>query len=687
MGVLDVKRKVVAEENRLDREAITEWMLDQSKELEYAKNIWGEQSSEYKKVQKGIEDTNKNAIMARTARELGLDSELTAANQKLNADLVAGDTARIERQKALEFQRIETAQAVNNAILNIERRRIDQQLALGKISTLESINQQEAIEDVAFENALKAIKERKDAEEKAAGPGKTPATDSYQLLLREEEVLIKGFLARKVETATRTQVELKRINETEIMSRIDTARTISDSEIAIAEQNMSRLTELRLTTAAQETDFRDEQTTRRFVRDQSAMIARINLAELEANKTKAEMQAMYAELQALEDKYWMDIETSRQEGWKSVITYVQEEVDAIRDASERKMDVARDEADWLLSQGEITRNQWAAETQAALDNWYASEKANLTRLADAYFQMGAERVAEHRRTLAQLEDLEIRYNRASRERQREQEAGYRALMTQMTQSFTNGIVSWITYQKTFKDAMIASWNGIVMAFIQAVQRMVTQWIVQHVLMAALKKLFVIENTALDATQAAAHGAFTDIEVMSTYAGEGAKTAARAASVTADVAMTGVGEAAKATIGRVSVLRAAAKAAAHAFSSVMEALPFPANVIVAPIAAAGAFLGTMAVGAFEKGGVVHDDMIAQVHKNEMVLPSQISLGLQQIIKGPPGVSGGSPIIHLHSSPTFIGNEAWMKDNLRKQENEITRMIKLAMRKNALPSAPW
>jgi hypothetical protein len=48
------------------------------------------------------------------------------------------------------------------------------------------------------------------------------------------------------------------------------------------------------------------------------------------------------------------------------------------------------------------------------------------------------------------------------------------------------------------------------------------------------------------------------------------------------------------------LKDAASAARGAFKSVMHALPFPANVIVAPMAAAGAFA---AVEAFEHGGVV------------------------------------------------------------------------------------
>ena len=83
------------------------------------------------------------------------------------------------------------------------------------------------------------------------------------------------------------------------------------------------------------------------------------------------------------------------------------------------------------------------------------------------------------------------------------------------------------------------------------------------------------------------------------------------------------------IGDMKQAKDAGHAAASAFTWVMQEVPFPANAIVAPVAAAAAFTSVM---AFEQGGVVPKDAMAQVHKKEMILPADLSEGLQHMIKG-------------------------------------------------------
>ncbi len=74
-------------------------------------------------------------------------------------------------------------------------------------------------------------------------------------------------------------------------------------------------------------------------------------------------------------------------------------------------------------------------------------------------------------------------------------------------------------------------------------------------------------------------------------------------------------------------------------------PWPLNLVLAPTLAAAAFAGTMAFA--EKGALVPDDMLMNVHKDEMVLPAKIAGPLQgALAQGAFGGGGssfyGSPI---------------------------------------------
>ena len=101
----------------------------------------------------------------------------------------------------------------------------------------------------------------------------------------------------------------------------------------------------------------------------------------------------------------------------------------------------------------------------------------------------------------------------------------------------------------------------------------------------------------------------------------------------------------------SIVSAAAVAAAHAFKWVIENVPFPVNVVLAPTVAAGVFAGVAAYKTFvsaEKGAAISHDTMLLAHAGEMVLPPKISLGLQSIIntgEGPAGTGRGFPGVNV------------------------------------------
>ena len=92
------------------------------------------------------------------------------------------------------------------------------------------------------------------------------------------------------------------------------------------------------------------------------------------------------------------------------------------------------------------------------------------------------------------------------------------------------------------------------------------------------------------------------------------------------AATVTGNAARGTSDRIaageSILKSAKTAAAKGFDAGMK-FPFPMDLVMAPVLAAGAFAGVMAFDAFEQGGIVGHTGMAQLHKNEMVLPAPIA----------------------------------------------------------------
>lgn len=123
-------------------------------------------------------------------------------------------------------------------------------------------------------------------------------------------------------------------------------------------------------------------------------------------------------------------------------------------------------------------------------------------------------------------------------------------------------------------------------------------------------------------------------------GFGKKEAAKAGMAAGSEALQcGIAEAGAQTRGEIedkanaeSSLKMAWQAAKGAFKSVMEVVPFPFNVVLAPIAGAAAFAGTMALGS-SKGGEYYvdgDDKPYLLHKNETVLPSGVADNFRTVV---------------------------------------------------------
>jgi hypothetical protein len=142
----------------------------------------------------------------------------------------------------------------------------------------------------------------------------------------------------------------------------------------------------------------------------------------------------------------------------------------------------------------------------------------------------------------------------------------------------------------------------------------------------------------------------------------------------------------------SIGRAAATAAAHAFKWVMEVVPFPANVILAPLTAAGAFASVLAFGALASaagGAVLDKDTLVQAHAREMILPASISTGLQSVIAGGSVGPQGSALSSsaavrgstFHISPKITVHQTGDSSG-RMSTEEISAAVSLGIRRGMI-----
>jgi hypothetical protein len=143
----------------------------------------------------------------------------------------------------------------------------------------------------------------------------------------------------------------------------------------------------------------------------------------------------------------------------------------------------------------------------------------------------------------------------------------KADIDQISDHLTTGFNGWLAGHEKFRQAVAQTWNNIVLTAVQSIEKIAAQWIAQHLKMLLFKQ------------------------------------ATDKAGVLSTATSTAQGDTIKRASGIKEVLQAAKTTAVHAFKSVWHALPFPLNAVLAPVVAAGAFAGALALGAFAQGGAV------------------------------------------------------------------------------------
>ncbi|MGZ3249412.1 MAG: phage tail length tape measure family protein, partial [Croceibacterium sp.] len=231
-------------------------------------------------------------------------------------------------------------------------------------------------------------------------------------------------------------------------------------------------------------------------------------------------------------------------------------------------------------------------------------------------------------------------------------------------STVSGFTGMLSDTMTWAQAVRGVYGSLVNVVDQVLSRMLTNWIVTHVLMTAEQRAQIAAQTAIQ------------------VAGEGAKVAATVVGSQAQVAATAVGTAEKGAIVGVSNLKeitshaaAGAAAAYHAMAGIPVVGPVLGAVAAAATFAAIEGFGSMA--AFEKGiDMVPQNMPAYLHSGERVFPAADNRKIIAAVERGSGGGGGrngdvNMTNNFHLAP---GTPKSFSQQLQDHASDLKAMVK-------------
>ena len=220
------------------------------------------------------------------------------------------------------------------------------------------------------------------------------------------------------------------------------------------------------------------------------------------------------------------------------------------------------------------------------------------------------------------------------------QAAYHSYIDGIVSSTISGLDKMISGQMTWKQFGISVYQSVAREAIQQVEKMASEWIVKHLLMAAASKLLGIAQTDASPATAAAAAASSKAQVL---------------------ALAGV-------------------AGAGGVAS-MAAAPWPLDM-TAPAFGASMQAAALSLGSFAQGtNMLPNDMIAQVHAGERIVPAADNKAMIAALNGGGGNTandnrrGGDTHLNIHS--TYHGDPH--PKTLYDQQDDIIDIMKKAHRR--------
>ena len=127
-------------------------------------------------------------------------------------------------------------------------------------------------------------------------------------------------------------------------------------------------------------------------------------------------------------------------------------------------------------------------------------------------------------------------------------------------------------------------------------------------------------------------------------------------IAAQVMLAVLGKAAQNKANQAAIEGSAGRAGAAQVADVMEAVPYPANLWMAPLMAAAAYaeaMGFGAAGKAAKGGIWPEDSVGFFQAEEMTLPADLSRGVRDLIRQGGAIAGNTTNAPMFANCTFTG----------------------------------
>ncbi|MDD5271080.1 MAG: phage tail tape measure protein [Methylovulum sp.] len=396
--------------------------------------------------------------------------------------------------------------------------------------------------------------------------------------------------------------------------------------------------------------------------EQQAANAKIKTLKNERIALEADTQATLASIDQDAVAKGIELDTAKYENDKRVEeqdkALAEENLTAQSQAALDELDIREAAAQQELDLGNITESEHLDKLRGFARERLAIE---LQLLADKRKLLDKDALALAQ-NLHEKEALERAYQQKVQQLDNDAENNKRAIFEGLVAPFknamsqmTNGV---LTGQQTISNAVRNAANSVLVSyastFLQERAMAAAQWAwklaniqANSAQEKAIKNGDVIWAAALwagDKARLAAHWAweklgFGEKEAAKVTTKAGSELAQAGAVVAGQTLQTGATIAGAETRTAVetesnakSGLGAAWRAAKSAFASVMDVVPFPFNLVLAPIAGAAAFTGVMALGSAKDGewSVDKDESPFLLHRKESVLPAGVAENFRSVV---------------------------------------------------------
>lgn len=363
----------------------------------------------------------------------------------------------------------------------------------------------------------------------------------------------------------------------------------------------------------------------------------------------------------------------------------------------------------LMQQKIADLNTYEARKDAQLQDAINKAKAAFGEEAEAYKSAVQAKTEADEQFKAQHQQLDAQQRLQSIQSILAVQQAYHGYVDGLVSSSVSGFDGVISGQKTWAQMGIGLYGTMVRSFEQQLEKMVSNWIVQHLFMTAAQRAQLAEQSAQHAASEgvkttstmtgsamrataentgffAKLAALLGIHVAAHTAGEVTKTTATISGATArtsaEITAQGAALAATRPIVLAQAMSLVGLAGAGGVAS-MAAAPFPfdlgAPAFGASMAASAAGFATMA--SFDKGvDVLPADMIAQVHAGERIIPAADNKAIMDAVGANGRRSTGE--MHLHYAPQLNADTPSFQQQLRNHASDVHAMVQAGFRSGAL-----